>query len=115
MLLCNILSDTGVVIGSQGLDNHTIELFSNSYNLSIDCKAVSLVECYTVQYKWHKASKLISTNPKLVISNLKIEDAGQYQCTAFNSLGGLVSKTVYVDIKGKILFLLYVLMLCKTN
>ena len=97
---------TGLVIDSQTLDNHTVELFSNNFNLSIYCKAVSLVECYTVKYKWHKAGELISTNPMLVINNLKVEDAGEYQCTAFNTLGGTVTKIVSVVIKGKIPYIL---------
>ena len=100
--LCH-LPYTGVVIDSQMLDNYTVELFSNNFNLSIYCKAASLIECYTVKYKWHRTGKLISNNSVLIINNLKEEDAGQYQCTAFNSLGGMVTKTVSVAIKGKIL------------
>ena len=99
-MLC---SCTGLAIDSQALDNHTIELFSNNFNLSIHCKAVSLLDCYRVRYKWHKAGELISTDPILIINNLKVEDAGQYQCTAFNNLGGTVTKIVSVVIKGKIL------------
>lgn len=64
---------------------------------------MSLVGCYAVRYKWHKGGELISTNPVLFINNLKVEDAGLYQCTALNSLGGKVTKIVSVAIKGKIL------------
>ena len=98
-----LYSCTGLAIDSQASDNQTIELFSNNFNLSIHCKAVSLLDCYRVRYKWHKAGELISTDPTLVINNLKVEDAGQYQCTAFNNLGGTVTKIVSVVIKGKIL------------
>ena len=101
---------TGVVIDSKTLDNHTVELFSNNFNLSIYCTAFSLVECYAVKYKWHKDGELISTTSVLIINNLKMEDEGQYQCTAFNSVGGTDTKTVSVATKGKILRLfIYIL------
>ena len=97
------------------MDNRTIELFSNDYNLSIDCKAVSLVGCYAVRYEWHEGGELLSTNPKLVINNLRVEDAGQYQCTAIKSLGGQVFKTVSVAIKGEMLHLFHILYFYKAT
>ena len=71
---------------------------------------VSLIEC-TVNYMWRKDGEVIFNNSHykitdsgLLINNLMLEDAGQYQCIAFNGFGDMISKSVSVVIDyGKIL------------
>ena len=102
-LLC-----TDVVFIHQAKNQHVINLISNNQSLSIDCKAISIIECYTVKYNWKRGSQLISEistdDSVLIINNVTVEDEGQYQCTAFNGIGGILTKRILVETEGENLY-----------
>ena len=96
------LCSTGLEFSSQNIHNYTVILISNNQNLSLDCKAFSMTNC-SLSYKWQKDAKQIynSNHYKifdsvLLINSLTLEDAGQYKCTAFNSMGDAVNKVISV-------------------
>lgn len=83
--------------------NHSLELYTNNFNLTLQCEAVG----DQVTYTWTKNGRIITPNNHfkivegdLYIINITKSDEGQYQCNASNVGGSVASSYAQVDIKG---------------
>ena len=84
-------------------ENQVIELYTNNFNLTLQCKAVG----YKIKYTWTKNHGTIVPNDHYVINdgnlniiNIKPSDEGRYQCTTSNTGGNSFSTYADVVIKG---------------
>ncbi|MBK8974226.1 MAG: immunoglobulin domain-containing protein [Hahellaceae bacterium] len=61
---------------------------------------IQTTEQESTTYQWWKNGFLHSTGAsELILSNLSLEDSGWYKVLATNSRGGVISDTVYLDVK----------------
>ena len=80
-----------------------VNLTVNNYNLTMKC----LPGDNNFNYRWIKKNEALSSRAKganksqLTITNLKVDDAGDYQCVMSNSTGTISSNFSTVSIAGK--------------
>ena len=94
-------------VGNTTFSNQTVDLLVNNYNLTLNCvSAANYHESHS--YKWIRDNKIIypghhyiTIKSSLLIINLTVADAGNYQCMICDSMKRRsVTKTIQVIIKG---------------
>ena len=86
------------------LPKQLIELEVNNFVLKMTC----LPNNSNFSYKWERKNKQLPSNAlyihseQLQITNLKLEDSGEYRCIMSNSTGQIASDYSSVTLKGLI-------------
>ena len=91
-----------------------INLTANNLNLSMQCGHYSK----DFIYQWEKKNEMVHLRAQglnsyqLIITNLAVEDSGEYRCSMSNSTGKIFSDYSLVTIKGlpSLILMIYILL-----